>query len=159
VLDAIETLRDEWRGRADKKHWCLAPADIVPTIIAGGVWTVTYPPHCPSLRHPVPAGERRRRGTAKAVEAEVKDWIDAAANADPWLREHPLKWDWMEDIVPAEMPADHPLVGIVLDGAAALGRTGMPRASTSWHDAPISRVGARPDAVVRPRRRRQCPHG
>jgi acetylornithine deacetylase len=136
VLDAIETLRGEWRGRADKKHWCLAPADIVPTVIAGGVWTVTYPPHCAitcDIQY-LPANVDSE-GTAKAVEAEVKDWIDAAAAADPWLREHPLKWEWMEDIVPAEMPADHALVGIVLDSAAALGRTGFASGLDSWHDA------------------------
>jgi acetylornithine deacetylase len=136
VLDAIATLRAEWRGRLDKKHWCLAPADIVPTIIAGGVWPVTYPPHCSitcDVQYlPVNVDEE---GTAKGVETEIRDWIDAAANADPWLREHPLHWRWTEDIVPAEMASGHPLVATVLDAAADVGRTGRISGLDSWHDA------------------------
>jgi acetylornithine deacetylase len=136
VLGAIETLRGEWRGRPDKNHWCLAPADIVPTIIQGGVWTVTYPPRCSitcEIQY-LPANVDSE-GTAKAVQAEITDWINAAANADPWLREHPLHWQWMADIVPAEIPADHPLVRTVLDSAADLGRTGKVSGLDSWHDA------------------------
>ena len=34
------------------------------------------------------------------MEAELSDWIDAAATPTPGLREHPLRWRWMEDIVP-----------------------------------------------------------
>ena len=136
VLDAIEAVRGEWLGRPDKQHWCLASADIVPTIIQGGEWWVTYPAHC-SVTCDVtylPANVDAD-GTAKGVEAEITDWINAAANADPWLRDHPLKWQWMEDIVPAEMPRDHPLVDIVLRSAADLGRTGRASGLNSWHDA------------------------
>jgi acetylornithine deacetylase len=136
VLDAIETLRGEWHGRPDKKHWCLAPADIVPTIIAGGVWTVTYPPHCDITCDVQYLPDNvDSEGTAKAVEAELRDWLDAAANADPWLREHPLRWRWMEDIVPAEIPVDHPIVDTVLAAAADLGRIGKVSGLDSWHDA------------------------
>ena len=136
VFEAIERLRHEWRTRPDKRHWCLAPADIVPTMIAGGVWMVTYPPHC-SITCDVQylPGNVDADGTAKGVEAEIRHWIDAAANADAWLREHPLEWAWKEDIVAAEMPADHPLVDVVLSSAAELGRTGVPSGLDSWHDA------------------------
>ena len=74
-------------------------------------------------------------GTAKAVKVEIEDWINAAADADPWLREHPLEWNWTGCPVAAEMPSDHPLVGIVLDTAAALGRAGKPSGLDAWHDA------------------------
>jgi acetylornithine deacetylase len=136
VLDAVETLRREWSGRADKKHPYLAPADIVPTMIEGGVWIVTYPPACRLICDVtyLPAnidGE----GTGKAVERELIDSINAAANADPWLREHPLKWEWMEDIVPAEVPVDHPIVALALEAAASVGRQGRISGLDSWHDA------------------------
>jgi len=37
--------------------------------------------------------------------------------------------------VPAEMPADHPLVQTALGCAAALGHRGKPAGLNSWHDA------------------------
>jgi acetylornithine deacetylase len=109
VLDAIKALREEWRGRADKRHPLLAPGDIVPTLIEGGVWVVTYPPSCTiTCDAQYLPGDLDEEGTGEAVEREIMAWIDAAAKADPWLREHPLQWSWMEDIVPGEVPADHP---------------------------------------------------
>ena len=161
VLEAIEGLRAEWRGRADKRHWCLAPGDIVPTVIEGGVWTVTYPPHC-SITCDVqylPANVDAE-GTAKGVEAELRDWIDARAAADPWLREHPLRWRWMEDIVPAEVPAEHPIVATVQAAGAALGRTGRicgPRLLARRR--PLHALGQDADRLVRARRHRQRPRG
>ena len=46
VLEAIRELREEWRGRPDKRHAHLSPGDIVPAIISGGEWVVTYPSSC-----------------------------------------------------------------------------------------------------------------
>ena len=144
VLDAIEALRAEWRGRADKKHWCLAPGDIVPTVIAGGVWTVTYPPHCAitcDIQY-LPANVDAE-GTAKAVEAEVKDWIDAAAppipgcantrsngtgrrTSSPPRCRPTIRWSGSCSMV--LLPWDEPA---------------RSRASTRGTTPPISRVGAR----------------
>ena len=43
LLQGITALREEWKGREDHKHPLLAPGDIVPTIVNGGTWMVTYP--------------------------------------------------------------------------------------------------------------------
>ena len=146
VLGAAEALRARWRERPDKRHWCLAPPDIVPTLIEGGVWMVTYPPRCQvTFDVQYLPSDVDAEGTGRSVEAELKDWIDAAAAQDDWLREHPLRWAWMEDIVPAELPPDHPLVGLTLDTAAALGRKGRPWGLDSWHDAAhFTRLGHTP---------------
>ena len=136
VLDAIKALREEWRGRADKRHPLLSPGDIVPTLIDGGVWVVTYPPSCTiTCDAQYMPGDVDEEGTGKAVEREIMAWIDAAAAADPWLREHPLQWGWMEDVVPGEMPADHALVELALATGAQLGRRGRVAGLDSWHDA------------------------
>lgn len=143
VLDGIRTLREEWRGRADKRHSLLSPGDIVPTLIEGGVWVVTVPPSC-TITCDVQylPGDVDEEGTGKAVEREIMAWIDAAAAADPWLREHPLQWGWMEDVVPGEMPADHPLVQLTLAAGAERGRRGVVAGLDSWHDAAhFSRLG------------------
>ncbi len=152
VLAAIETLRAEWRRRPEKKHWCLSPGDIVPTMIAGGVWVVTYPPSCTiTCDIQYLPGEVDAQGTGAAVEAEVRSWIDRAAGEDPWLREHPLEWRWTEDIVPAEMPAGHPLVETVLGSAVSVGRHGKPSGLDSWHDAAhFTRLGNTPTLAFGP---------
>jgi acetylornithine deacetylase/succinyl-diaminopimelate desuccinylase-like protein len=41
----------------------------------------------------------------------------------------------MEDIVPAEIPVEHPIVDTVLGAAADLGRIGKVSGLDSWHDA------------------------
>jgi len=136
VLQAIERLREEWQRRADQQHPLLSPGDIVPTMIAGGVWPVTCPPSvaitCDVTYLP---GHVDASGTGRAVRDEMARWVDAAAAADPWLAAHPLEWDWGLDIVPAEMAVDHELVGIVLDSVARIGRRGAVAGFDSWHDA------------------------
>lgn len=146
VLDAVRRLREEWRDRADHKHPLLPPGDIVPTIVKGGNWMVTYPERCELvvdityLPTHVDA-----EGTGRAVEREVMEWINAAAAADPWLAEHPPRFEWTVDVVPAEIPADHPAVAMALALGAHLGRPGRISALDSWHDAAtFTRLGGTP---------------
>ena len=136
VLDAIEALRGEWHGRADKQHWCLAPADIVPTMIEGGVWWVTYPPHC-SITCDVtylPANVDAN-GTAKGVEAEIRELDRRRRQRRPLAARASFAVAMDGGLVPAEMPTDHPLVATVLRSAADLGRRGKASGLNSWHDA------------------------
>ena len=136
VLDAIRSLREEWRDRQDQKHPLLPPGDIVPTIIHGGNWMVTYPERCEMvvdisyLPTHVDAA-----GTGRAVELEVMEWIQAAAAADPWLARHSPRFHWTVDVVPAEIAADHPLVTLALGAGSVLGRPGKISGLDSWHDA------------------------
>ena len=136
LLEGIKALREEWRQRPDHRHPLLAPGDIVPTIVRGGTWMVTIPASCDVtcdityLPSHVDA-----EGTGKAVEAEVVDRLNAAVASDPWFTEHPLRFRWSDDVVPAEMPPDHPLVVTALECAALAGRCGKPAGLDSWHDA------------------------
>ena len=135
-LGAVSALREEWRGRTDHRHALLAPGDIVPTIVHGGTWMVTVPASCDVtcdityLPQHVDAD-----GTGRAVEAEVVDRLTKAMAGDPWFADHPLRFRWTEDVVPAEMPADHPLVTTALACAASFGREGRAAGLDSWHDA------------------------
>ena len=136
LLAGIQALREEWRGRPDHRHPLLAPGDIVPTIVQGGTWIVTYPASCDltcDITY-LPA-HVDADGTGKAVEAEVTDRLTAAVAGDAWFAEHPLRFTWSDDVVPAEMPTDHPLVTTALGCARAVGRTGKPAGLDSWHDA------------------------
>ena len=135
VLEAIGRLRHEWRSRPDCRHPYLDPGDIVPTVLRAGEWSVTYPSEavltCEVTYLPTQVDAD---GTGKRVEREIHEAIAAAASGDPWLAEHPLRWVWDGDVVPAEIPADHPLVGLTMRAAADLGRAGTIDGFESWHD-------------------------
>jgi acetylornithine deacetylase len=136
VLNGMGALREEWRARPDHKHPLLEPGDIVPTVVKGGTWIVTIPASC-SVTADVTYLPQHvdAEGTGKAVEVEIVDRLTAAVAGDPWFAEHPLRFRWSEDVVPAEMPADHPLVTCALGCAGALGHHGRPAGLNSWHDA------------------------
>ena len=136
VLAEVRRLNDEWRTRADQRHPFLAPGDVVPVLVSGGTWDVTYPAFCRLTLdcHYLPAHWHPELG-AGPVKAELRDRIDTAAAADPWLAEHPIAWEWEWEVPPAEIAADHPLVTTALDSGAALGRPSRPGGLNSWHDA------------------------
>jgi acetylornithine deacetylase len=136
VLGGLRHVRDDWRARGDYTHPLLSPGDIVPTVVKGGEWMVTYPSSCEltlDLQY-LPA-QVDAEGTGHAVFREVERYVNAAAASDPWLAEHPLRWDWPGDIVPAEVPADAPIVLAALRAGADVGHPGEIKGLDSWHDA------------------------
>jgi acetylornithine deacetylase len=152
VLEAIERLREDWRLRPDMQHPLVSPADIVPTVIQGGEWEVTYPASCRLVCEVVyPPGCVGEDGTARGLQEEIAAVIDAAAASDSWLCEHPLEWAWDCEMVPAEVDARHPVVGAAIDAAAAVGRAGRVAGFDSWHDgATFTRVGGTPTVCFGP---------
>jgi acetylornithine deacetylase len=136
VLTEVRRLNDDWRRRADQRHAFLSAGDVVPVLVDGGTWDVTYPAFCHLTLdcHYLPAHWHESLG-AEPVKAEIRGRIDAAAAADPWLAEHPIAWQWEWEVPPAEIAADHPLVTTVLDTAAELGHPSHPGGLDSWHDA------------------------
>ncbi len=136
LLQGIRALREEWRVRPDHQHPLLLPGDIVPTLVRGGTWVVTYPASCDvTCNITYLPGHVDDEGTGRRVEADVIERLNAAVAGDPWFAEHPLAFTWTDDVVPAEMPADHPLVLTALRCAAEVGRSGRPAGLDSWHDA------------------------
>jgi acetylornithine deacetylase len=138
VLEAVRDIRADWRSDPARRHPYVGPPDLVPTVVRGGEWMVTYPASC-SLTFDVQylPGQVDANGSGRAVFREVEERVAAAASLDPWLREHPLRWEWPWDIVPAEVSDDHPLVATTLAAGAALGRTGRIGGLDSWHDAAV----------------------
>jgi acetylornithine deacetylase len=145
VINGMGALREEWKARPDHVHPLLAPGDIVPTIVRGGTWMVTIPASCAVTADITYLPQHvDAEGTGKAVEAEVIDRLTRAVADDPWFAEHPLVFTWSDDVVPAEMPADHPLVTTALGCAGALGHRGRPAGLNSWHDAATFTRGGTP---------------
>ena len=136
ILTEVRRLNEDWRGRSDQRHPFLSAGDIVPVLVDGGTWDVTYPAFCHLTLdcHYLPAHWHESLG-AEPVKAEIRGRIDAAAAADAWLAEHPIAWQWEWEVPPAEIAADHPLVTTVLDTAATFGHPSHPGGLDSWHDA------------------------
>lgn len=135
VLGATRRLREDWRRRPDHQHPLLSPGELVPTLVTGGEWSVTYPARavltCDAQYLPAQVGGQ---GYGHPVRDEIVACLNAAAASDPWLAEHPLEIEFLSEAVPDEIPADHPLVVTALQAAADVGRTGNVGALDSWHD-------------------------
>ncbi len=135
LIESMSCLRDVWRSRPDQQHALLSPGGIVPTIIRGGTWSVTYPESCEVICDVEYLPARvDAAGTGSLVHDEVMAWV-AAAGVDPWLAEHPPSWQWIDDCPPAEVALDHEIIGMALGAAADRGRRGMIAGLDSWHDA------------------------
>ena len=138
VLSAIKDLREDWRTRTDYVHPLLSYGDIVPTLVRGGEWMVTYPSACElTLDVQYLPTQVDDEGSGGAVCREVEKYVNAAAAGDPWLVEHPLVWEWPYDAVAAEVPSDHPIVSMTLAASAAVGRPGIVGGLDSWHDPAV----------------------
>jgi len=135
VQEALRRLEEEWQTRADNQHPYLAPGEIVPTLVAGGEWIVSYPASCSISYHvaylPAQADEA---GWGNAVERELEEQVARAALADPWLAENPPQIAWATDVPSSEVSPDEPVVQTMLAAAAAAGRPGRLAGMDSWHD-------------------------
>jgi acetylornithine deacetylase len=97
-------------------------------------------------------GDADADGWGTAVEREVEEWIAAAAQTDPWLREHPPAIRWGQDIPPSEVDPAHPLVGLVQQASADVGEPARLGGLDSWYDAAtFTRFGATPCIGYGPR--------
>jgi acetylornithine deacetylase len=131
LVEAIRRLREDWALRP--RHRYLSPADCVPTMVAGGEWLVSYPAQCRLDCHIEFLPDAGRDGLP--VQREFEAWIAAGAAADPWLRAHPPRIEWLAGAVPpAEVSADEPVVDALVGAERDLGRAGRLGGLDNWHD-------------------------
>jgi len=135
LIEAIRRLREEWALRP--RHPYLSPADCVPTMVSGGEWLVSYPARCSLDCHIefLPHDATEDGGAGAPVRREFEAWIARAADADPWLREHPPQVEWLPGAVPpAEISSAEPVVRTLLGVERDLGRPGRLGGLDNWHD-------------------------
>ena len=152
VLEEIMRLREDWSGRDDLRHPYLSPSDMVPTVIAGGEWPVTYPASCRLTCGVlyVPA-QADAEGWGSAVEAEVAERLLRATSSDDWLAEHPPRISWSARVMPMEISPEEPIVAEVLDATADIGRPGGLAGLDSWYDgATFTLLGGTPAVAFGP---------
>jgi acetylornithine deacetylase len=116
VLQGLESLAEEWRTRPDRQHKYLDPDTIVPTVIQGGEWQVTYPEQVA-----ISFGAMFTPGTMDSRD-QIAAQLRRVAELDPWLREHPPVLETDEWHYGAEVDGDEP---IVLTGLQVLGDLGV----------------------------------
>ena len=133
IIEALRRLREEWALRP--AHPYLSPPDVVPTMIKGGEWLVSYPARCRLDCHVEYLPDQADAdGWGSDVEAEIEDWIAAVAAADPWLRQHPPTVEWLVGgVPPAEVADDDPVVRSLLEAERDLGRAPRLGGLDNWH--------------------------
>jgi len=120
VMQGMEEATEQWRTQPDKQHPLVPPDHIIPTVIHGGEWSVTYPEKV-KIQFDcmfVPGTKDKR--------AEIEEKLAAVAANDPWLVENPPelrigdgpKQEWWYS---AEVSEDEPIVQTTKDALADIG--------------------------------------
>jgi acetylornithine deacetylase len=117
VLDGIDILNRRWQYDPIKNHPLMdLPNQIIVTQIQAGehpasiagrgeiVIDVQYLPH-----------EKDEFGLGGRVKSEVEAHLAAVCQADPYLRKHPVRVEWILDADCAEVPAEHPFLSVLQD--------------------------------------------
>ncbi|HTX69486.1 MAG TPA: M20/M25/M40 family metallo-hydrolase, partial [Thermoleophilia bacterium] len=120
LAGSLRHLRGRWQQRPEQ-HPLLSPSSIVPTVIRGGEWSVTYPDSC-SLVCDVQYTPRDAdaAGMGTLVQAEVMRCALDACSDDDWLAAHPPEWQWLDDSPPAEVRTDEGIVIAALGAARSV---------------------------------------
>jgi acetylornithine deacetylase len=115
VLNGLSQLTEEWRTRPDKQHKYLQPDYIMPTVITGGEWPVTYPE-----KVEINFSSMMIPGTMNKVE-EIEEKLKCIADLDPWLKEHPPRLELKEWWYGAEVYEDEPIVQLGKEALSEIG--------------------------------------
>jgi len=130
IIAALEELTEEWRIRPDKQHKFLNPDIIIPTVINGGKWAVTYPEKVEIEFGAIFIPNTRNK------RQEIEEKLMSVANTDSWLREHPPK-----------LEAETWLYGTEVDENAPIVKTGMLALKDLGIEPALAGFGSLTDAV------------
>jgi acetylornithine deacetylase len=136
VMEAIASLRARWAADDAFGHAVLSVPSLLPTVVSGGEWPVTYPSSCDLtiavMYLPVQADAD---GWGSRVRREVQEWIVRESARDDWLAEHPPTFDWWTNgVMPMEIPESSPVVGTMMDASGDLGLRRELGGLDSWYD-------------------------
>lgn len=110
VLNALRQLEEQWGQSKTHPLFQAGHFTIHPGVIRGGPHGVMIPfvisQFC-TIEYAVwyPPQERE-----SGIKAEIEDYVQAACQLDPWLKEHPPRIEWNLHWPPSDIPADHPIV-------------------------------------------------
>jgi acetylornithine deacetylase len=119
----------------------------LPTLARAGEWPVTYPASCElTIGVMFLPGFEDVRGE---VERQI---VGRSAAADEWLAAHPPAFEWWPNaVMPFSIDEREPIVGIVTDASADIGRAGRVSGLDSWYDgATLTTLGGIPSVAYGP---------
>lgn len=113
MLDGIDILNRRWMFDPKKNHPLMdLPNQIIvtqmsagehPSSMAGRAEIIIDAQYLPS--------EKDEFGLGGKVKREIEEHVRHVCQADPYLRDHPARIEWILDADCAEIPADSPFVG------------------------------------------------
>jgi acetylornithine deacetylase len=110
VVDILDELTEQWRTQPDKQHKYLDPDIIIPTVIEGGEWSVTYPEKVDIQfgTASIPGSENKMR--------EIEEHLLQATAVDPWMRANPPQIKFNDQwFYSAEVDENEPIVQVGLE--------------------------------------------
>jgi len=154
LLAGVDSLRADWRSRHRLRHSLLDPPDLVVTrLVADSGWHVTIPDRAELSLAVLIIPQQADAGgwtgdVQREVEAHLRNWCDA----DPWLAEHPPRFQWHTEVNPSETPTDAASVQALLDANRILGLPQKLGGLGSWYDgATFALEGGTPALMYGPR--------
>ena len=155
ILDGIDILNRRWAFDPKKNHPLMdLPCQIIPTMMKAGEHPASMAGRAEiTVDIQYLPSEKDDRLLGGHVKREFEDHIAAVCQADPYLREHPVRIEWILDADCAEVPAEHDFVRAMQDAVAAAGLSPVLTGTGAHTDMGIpTELGKTPDAEFRPRR-------
>jgi acetylornithine deacetylase len=138
LLNALDGLGAEWRGRTDKQHPLLGTPGLHPTGIRGGTFISNVPERCfIDLNTTYLPANADDRGYGSIPRGEIERAIADAAAHDDWLTEHQPTWSWYTDYPPSEIDPASPIVSVVQDVGRELGIDVVPEGIDTTYDGAL----------------------
>ena len=117
VVAELDRLAERWRNDPDRRHPHTGADKIIPTVIRGGEWEVTYPDQV-EIRFGAMVGPGRGNPAA-----EIEAALQKLGEDDPWLAAHPPEVRTGPFYYPAEVAEDEPVVRLGEEVLTAVGVT------------------------------------
>ncbi|MBH0238948.1 M20 family metallopeptidase [Methylobrevis albus] len=123
ILDGIDILNRRWQFDPKKNHPLMdLPNQIIPTMISAGEHPASMAGRAEiTVDIQYLPSEKDEFLLGGHVKREFEEHIAALCQADPYLREHPARIEWILDADCAEVPADHDFVRLMQGAVATAG--------------------------------------
>jgi acetylornithine deacetylase/succinyl-diaminopimelate desuccinylase family protein len=109
ILQALQELEQQWG--IEKRHPLFNPGHftIHPGVIEGGPFGVMVPFIVSEFCTIQYAIWHHPEQSLESVKREIEDYVKGVARLDPWLREHPPRFEWKLWWPPYNVSVDHPI--------------------------------------------------